>query len=204
MTPTAPSRALLTCGIVAGPLFVAAFLVEGALRPGYSPMRHPVSSLSIGEYGWTQMANFLVTGLLVLALAWGLRDEGRWTPTLVGLLGVGLLGACVFTCDPINGYPPGTPLAPVATTHGTLHSAFSSLLFLGLPIACLVAARRAGRGRFAGYSIATAIAFLALFVLAALGFAQNPAFLPVAGLMQRLCLAVGFAWLAALALRRRA
>ncbi len=207
MTTAACQRGLLTCGIVAGPLFVVVFLIGGALRPDYSPMRQPVSSLSIGSMGWTQMANFLVTGLLVLAFALGLqqRGNGLLLPILVGLIGVGLIGAGVFTCDPFNGYPPGTPLSPVATTSGTLHGAFSSLFFFGLPIACLVAARqftREGSGGFAGYCVATAVAFVALFVLAALGAAQNPAFLPIVGLMQRLCLAVGFAWLTILALRK--
>jgi hypothetical protein len=194
-------RALLTCGVVAGPLFVAAFLLEGSLRAGYDPLRHPVSSLSIGDAGWTQTTNFLITGALVVVFALGLwlRGSGPWTPALVALVGVGLLGAGVWTCDPINGYPPGTPLAPVATTSGTLHNAFSALVFLGLPIACLGTAwRERGRG-FARYSAASGVAFFALFVLAALGFAQNPVFLPIGGLMQRLCLVVGLAWLTALA-----
>ncbi len=207
MTTAACQRALLTCGVVAGPLFVVVFLIEGALRPDYSPMRQPVSSLSIGSTGWTQMANFLITGLLVLAFALGLQQRGKGLllPILIGLIGVGLIGASVFTCDPFNGYPPGTPVSPVATTSGTLHNSFSSLFFLGLPIACLVAARqftREGSGGFAWYCVATAVAFVVLFVLSALGVAQNPAFLPIVGLMQRLCLAVGFAWLTILALRK--
>lgn len=206
MTEAGPGRLLVSGGAVAGPLFVVAFLIEGALRVDYDPLRHPVSSLSIGSTGWMQAVSFLVTGLLVVLCAVGLhrRGAGLALPILVGLVGVGLIGAGVFTCDPINGYPPGTPLAPVPTASGTLHSSFSALVFLGLPIACLVAARRfahrGGRG-FAGYSAVTAVGFLALFVLAALGFAQNPELLPVGGLFQRLCLAVGFAWLTTLALR---
>lgn len=31
------------CGAVGGPLFVIAFLIQGTVRPGYDPMRHPVS-----------------------------------------------------------------------------------------------------------------------------------------------------------------
>jgi hypothetical protein len=66
------TRTLLICGAIAGPLFTVAWLVEGATRADYSPLRHPVSSLALGEFGWTQVANFIVTGLLTLAFAVGL------------------------------------------------------------------------------------------------------------------------------------
>jgi hypothetical protein len=65
------TKALLSCGAIAGPLFIAAFLVEGATRAGYDPLRHPVSSLVLGDHGWTQTANFVVAGLLTLAFAAG-------------------------------------------------------------------------------------------------------------------------------------
>lgn len=55
-------RLLLRCGVVAGPLFVAVFLVEGATRAAYSPLRHPVSSLALGVDGWMQVANFAIAG----------------------------------------------------------------------------------------------------------------------------------------------
>src|SRR5262249_12266668 len=62
----APSvTALLACGAVAGPLFVSAFLVQGAIRPEYNPLRHSISTLALGsEFGWIQSLNFLVAGLL--------------------------------------------------------------------------------------------------------------------------------------------
>jgi Protein of unknown function (DUF998) len=41
-------RALFVCGVVAGPLFVLVFLIEGAMTPDYDPLRHPVSSLALG------------------------------------------------------------------------------------------------------------------------------------------------------------
>jgi hypothetical protein len=47
------TRTLLTCGAIAGPMFTVAWLVEGATRADYSPLRHPVSSLALGEFGWT-------------------------------------------------------------------------------------------------------------------------------------------------------
>ncbi len=88
------TKTFLACGAMGGPLFVLAFLVEGANRANYDPLRHPVSSLSLGDSGWTQTANFIVTGLLMLAFAAGLRHALRqgkgstWGPLLVGVWAV--------------------------------------------------------------------------------------------------------------------
>ena len=49
---------LLCCSAIAGPLFVTVFVVEGAQRPDYKPLRHPVSSLALGSRGSVQVANF--------------------------------------------------------------------------------------------------------------------------------------------------
>ncbi|MGP4021387.1 DUF998 domain-containing protein [Saccharopolyspora sp. 5N708] len=203
-------RVLLACGAIGPVLFVVAFLVEGAFRADYSPLRHPVSSLSIGESGWTQAANFIVSGLLVLGFAVGLRPAlrriggGRWAPVLIGLVGAGLIGAGFFATDPISGYPPGSPpMAPVRTAHGELHDLFSTPVFTALPAACCVVGYRLARNghrRWAVYSIGTAVLFLIGFVLTSVGFAQNPALMPIGGLLQRLTLIIGFTWLATLAL----
>lgn len=67
--PGAWTRWLLRCGLAAGPVFVAVFSAEGAVREGYSPSRHPVSSLALGPRGWIQASNFAVTGTLLLAAA---------------------------------------------------------------------------------------------------------------------------------------
>ncbi|MEU6998239.1 DUF998 domain-containing protein [Nonomuraea sp. NPDC046570] len=208
--PLRVERALLTCGVVGPPLFVVAFLVEGATRAGYDPMRHPVSALALGELWWTQTANFIVTGLLLVAFAAGLApalrrryEAGPWAPVLVGMMGVGLIGAGVFPTDPVSGYPAGTPmLLPVPTDDGMLHDAFSAPVFLALPVACCVVGyrfARAGRTAWAVYSFVTAPAFLAGFVLASGGFSQSPALMPIGGLLQRLTLVIGWVWLTALA-----
>src|SRR6185295_12186986 len=116
------TKTLLRCGVIAGPLFTLAWIIEGATRAGYDPLRHPISSLAIGEAGWTQTANFIVTGLLLLAFAVGLRRALQprggswWGPVLVGAVGLGLLGAGLFVTDPLSGYPPGTPALPVERT----------------------------------------------------------------------------------------
>jgi hypothetical protein len=65
------STALLWGGLLAGPAFVVVYTVEGARRPGYDELRHPVSSLALGPRGWV---NFAV-GIAYLGLARGLRGS---------------------------------------------------------------------------------------------------------------------------------
>jgi hypothetical protein len=202
---TARTAALLGCGVLAGPLFVIMFLVEGATRDGYDPLRHPVSSLALGEHGWTQSANFLVAGLLTVAFAIGLRraSGSRWGALLVGIWGIGLLGAGLFVTDPVSGYPPGTPDALVAQTpSGQVHDLFSVAGFASLCAACFVFTRRFvgwhERG-WAIYSAATGVGFAVAFVLATMGFEQNPALVDVGGLFQRITVIAGWAWLTLLA-----
>lgn len=205
----AKTKSLLLCGALAGPLFTVAWMLEGATRVGYDPLRHPISSLAIGELGWTQTATFLITGLLTLAFAFGLRralqPRGGSTraPLLIAIIGIGLLGAGFFVTDPMNGYPPGTPLLPLQySVPGRLHRLFSALVFLGLPIACFVFVRffaRWGERRWATYSVVTGIAFVVMFIVTSAGFAQVEGLVNYAGLFQRITLTIGWAWLTLLA-----
>ena len=184
---------LRRAGALAGPLFVAAALVEGATRPHYDPLRHPVSALARGPGGWQQRANFAVAGSLLLAGAVGLGRRGR----LVGAAGAGLLGAGAFRTDPILGYPPGEP--EELTPEGHLHNLFGVPVFLGIPAAAFVEARR-GRGAWRAASVASGAGMLGFFVLAGAGFSGRP--LP-GGLYQRISLGIGLGWVTALLLRRR-
>ena len=207
---------LLTCGVLAGPLFTFAWLVEGATRADYDPLRHPISSLALGELGWTQTLNFLVTGGLMLAFAVGLwraqppDRRTRWGTLLIGAYAVGLIGAGAFVTDPVSGYPPGSPdrLAGYST-EGVLHDLFSTLVFLGLPAACFVFARhfgRLGERRWARWSAVTGAVFAVGTVLASLAFGQADGLVAWGGLLQRITLTIGWTWLTLLAidLRRRA
>ncbi|WP_432993567.1 DUF998 domain-containing protein [Dactylosporangium sp. CA-233914] len=209
--PHRPNR-LLRAGLLAGPLFVAALLVEQAFRDGYDPMRHPVSSLALGPTGWTQIVNFLVAGVLCLAFAVGLRRALRpgpgaaAAPLLLAVWAVGLLGAGVFSTDPVGGYPAGTPLAPAPPTwHGRLHDvAFSLPGFVALIAAMFVLAYAYARRRtriWSAYSALSGIATLTLFTLTTIGFAQVGPFAATAGLLQRLTVTVGWLWLALIAAR---
>ena len=205
------TRLLLACGAIGPLLFIVVFLIEGATRSDYNPLRYPVSSLSIGNLGWIQAANFLMVGLLLIAFAIGLRRAlrasrgGVWGPLLIGLVGLGLFGAGIFTTDPIFGYPSSAPLVLAQYSfHGHLHDLFSLLFFVGLPAACFVFCRRfatLGERGWAVYSILTGLGILVTFVLAAIGFDQNPSLVNFAGVFQRLSIIIGLTWIALLAFR---
>ncbi|MFI5952587.1 DUF998 domain-containing protein [Cryptosporangium sp. NPDC051539] len=209
--PSRPDR-LLTAGLIAGPLFTLAYLVEGVLRGhGYSAVRHPASSLSLGPQGWEQILNFLVAGVLVLVFAVGLRRSlrpgpgARALPVLIGVWGVGLLGAGAFRTDPVGGYP--TAASPV-TWHGQVHDLVFSLPgFAALAIAMLTAAvvfARRRAPRMAVYSAVSGLAFVVLFAFATMGFSGTSPWVDAAGLWQRSCVSAGWLWLAVLAVNRRA
>ena len=206
------TRRLLTCGAVAGPLFVSVFLVEGARRPDYNPRRHPVSALSLGPRGWVQIANFALAGKLCLAGALGLArvaDAGvgaRVVPALLGAAGLGLLGSAAFPTDPVGGYPPGTPPVPSAPTTMRRHTVSALPIFLGLPAAALVhawGAQRAHSPRSAAYSAATATVALTSMFMAGAGFDQRPPLARLAGLLQRVAIVALFAWTTALLTQAR-
>ncbi|MEV0404350.1 DUF998 domain-containing protein [Actinoallomurus sp. NPDC050550] len=196
-------RILLACGVAAGPLFTAAYLLEGATRAHYKPLRHPVSSLALGDHGWTQTANFIVAGLLSLAFAVGLWRAGtsRWGSLLVGVWAIGLLCAGIFRTDPVSGYPPGTPdLLQHNTGHGTLHDLCSLIGFVALTAACIVLAWSGTRG-WTIYSIASGLLFAATMMLANTAFAQEENLVDLGGLIQRISITIGWAWLTLLAVR---
>jgi len=202
-------RLLLACGAIGSLLFIVVFLIEGATRVNYSPLRQPISSLSIGDFGWTQRTNFIITGFLLLAFALGLRralqpSRGTvWGPILIGFVGIGLIGAGIFIADPFNGYPPGTPLVPtVRSIHGVLHDFFGIPVFVGLPSACFVFSRHFARldeRGWAVYSVLTGFAMLVAFVLTSMGLNQIPGLADFAGGFQRLLLIIGFTWITLLA-----
>lgn len=162
------TRALLVCGVVAGPLFVGVAVVQILTREGFDLTRLAISSLSLGDLGWIQITNFVVAGLLSVSVAIGLRRAlhgvraGTWGPPLVGLFGISLIAAGIFTTDPALGFPPGSPneLPTTFSWHAQVHNIVSPLAFAALTAACFVFARRfAGLKRWGwvAYSVLTGL-----------------------------------------------
>jgi hypothetical protein len=182
-TARVSTRALLTGGVVAGPLYVAVWLGQAFTRDGFDITRHPASLLANGGPGWIQTANFVVCGLLSIAAAVGLRrtlaGRGRtWAPRLLTAYGVGLLLAAAFPADPAAGFPVGTPADYAEiSTRGMGHFVAGSIGFSGLIAACLVVAahyRSIGRRALARFSTITGILFFTAFAGLSAGAGSRP------------------------------
>jgi Protein of unknown function (DUF998) len=197
------TRVLLACGLVAGPLFTVVALLQVFTRDGFDLRRHPLSLLSLGELGWIQIANFTVTGLLVVACALGLRRvlhpgrAGTWGPLLVGAFGVGLVAGGVFVTDAGAGFPPGAPAgAPEQITwHGVAHAIGAALSFVALIPGCFVVARRfraVGQRGWAAYCLATGVALLGI-----MAWPDKS----TASVQLAVAVVLGLGWVAALAAR---
>jgi hypothetical membrane protein len=204
------TRLLIACGAIGSILFVLVLLIEGATRPGYDVWTQAGSALSLSEQGWMQITNFIVSGLLILGFAVGVRQTfrrgrgGTWGPILLAAVGIGLIVAGIFVTDPAQGYPPGTPSGPAVHTtfHGAIHFFVGGLAFFsGLPAACFVFARSfASDPQWKGwtlYSVITGIFMVAFFgVFAIASMHSGPA-----GLFERISIGIGMAWIALFALR---
>jgi hypothetical membrane protein len=214
MTTAAPTtnslarmRKLLYAGLVGPLLFIVVFLIEGLTRPGYSAWRHYVSQLATGPGGWVQVVNFLVCGTFVLVYAIGLRMATRSiaAPMLLGLFGVALLVAGLFSTDPALGYPVGA--AVTRTTHGTIHGFAGLVAFSTLPATAFVMAawfaRHEPRRRWFWYSLAVGIVMIITFIISTTVSAMDGAgTLPNAptGFFQRIAIITGWTWMSMVAL----
>lgn len=203
------TRMLLLCGATSSPFFILTFLVLGAIRIDYDSLRHPISSLSIGESGWMQMANFIITSLLILGFAIGVQrcrmnlEIPKSVPVLFGLVSIGLLGAGLFNTDPVYGYPLGKPfIMEQSTIHGYLHQTFSIVVFICLPSACFVMRNwfhKKEKHFCAVYSRFSGVAMLITLILSGFAFKQYLGLENIAGLIQRVSIVIGFNWIAWLA-----
>lgn len=164
-TASSLNRALLACGVASTPVFYALAAVQLALRPGYDIRTQPISFLALGELGWIQVANFVLTGALALAGALGLRHAlrgqrgqrgGTAGPILAGLYGLGMIGAGLFGPDPL----PIPGQAPQMSATGAVHMVAFLVSFLSLIAGCFVFAHRfstVGKRGWALYSVASAL-----------------------------------------------
>jgi hypothetical membrane protein len=188
-------------GTIGPVLFLVVVIAEGAVRPGYQPLRGTISELSLGPRGWVQTANFVVFGLLFMIFVRGLKTSladsraARLGSTVLFVIGLGVLGCGLFPAEP---WPPSS-----MSSAGLLHLVCAMLLvFALLPVATAVMMRAFmadPRWRSLGpISGVTSFVTLALLVggLSLMSPPGRPARIgnEYAGLIQRIDVAVFLAW----------
>jgi hypothetical protein len=203
-TPVHVTRSLLGWGVVAGPAYVFISVAQGLIREGFDFRRHQWSLLENGDHGWIQVANFVLTGLMLVAFAIGVgralaggRGE-RWVARLVCVFGLSLVAAGLFRADPALGFPAGTPEGVgEVTTHGIVHFAAAGLGFSAIAAACFVVGRRFradGHRAMSRFSFVTGVAFLAGFLCVASGGGSV-----LANVLFTAAVVLVFAWVAVVA-----
>lgn len=208
--PSSVTRALLGCGVIAGPVYVLTSVVQGLTRDGFDLTRHQWSLLENGDLGWIQIANFVGTGAALLAFAVGLgrtlagsrRRSAQVAAWLTGTFGASMLAAAVFHPDPALGFPPGTPDGPGdVTTTGILHFACAGVGFTAIAVACFIVAHAFtvdGTRTMARFSRVTGLVFFAGFACVASGSGSI-----VANLIFTAAVVLVFGWIATVAIDRR-
>ena len=198
-------RLLAMGGMFGTVLFFALIFIIGATRDGYSFVTDEISQLSASGVpaAWAQATNFIVFGLIVIGLAFGLHlgitgGNGSITgPILIGAFGLlATIGNGIFPTDQY-----GAP----ETTVGTLHSLTAGFGFIAVIVAMFVLPRRLRQddswSDLVGWSpwmgiAATILMLLFLFASETDGFLDGQV-----GLVQRIFAATVLTWLFVLALR---
>jgi hypothetical protein len=175
---TSHTRALLGCGVVAGPMYLMVTMAQALTRDGFDLRQHRCSWLTAGDLGWIHQSNMVLVGVLTVLFAVGvrqvLRRTGRgavWGPRLLVLFGTAYIIGGLLTADPVVGFPPGAPPEMVHTTwRGAVQNASrgaSTLLLLAANL--VIAMWFAAEGR-RGWAAFYAAAFpVVLAVLTGLG-----------------------------------
>lgn len=133
----AVTRSLLGWGVVAGIFYLVVGITQGLLRNGFSFADHPLSLMMLGDFGWVQKTNLILSGLMVIAAAVGfqraMKPDKRAITTgiALGIYGLALIGAGIFPPDPVDGFPEASSTAE-ATTSGVIHLAFGGIGFFAL------------------------------------------------------------------------
>jgi len=209
------TRFLLWSGAIGPPLFAIVFLIEGATRPGYNPWQTTISTLSLSDQGWMQIANFHLFGLLTLCFAVGLKRVFKTGlasssgPISFAVVGIGLILAGIFVTDPCLGYPVSSPANLAESLHGTIHNIAALTVFLALPVACFVLGRRFARDpAWRAWSTISMIAGTLVLVFFAWFFTSVSASADAlsgddvhAGLLERITSIIGCLWMSGLAFR---
>jgi hypothetical protein len=170
-------RAAAVAGMVGPVLFATVLLTLTVLQYdfmrgiGWQPLRDPAgawpSGLALGPYGWVQVSNFILSGILLMIFAPGLHfgaTDGRGSRVgpaflFVGGTAMALMG---FETDPIRNSGP-------RTLHNLIHDLAFALFVLALLPAFFFLWRRFREDALwqnhARYTLITGVLAIVLFLL---------------------------------------
>lgn len=198
------TRSWLAYGVLAGPFYVVVSLAQALSREGFDLGRHSWSLLANGSLGWVHVTNLVLTGLMTVAAAVGIRrvldgsPGGTWGPRLLGGYGVALVVAGAFRADPADGFPAGTPAgAGVVSWHGLVHLFAGAVGFFAFAAACMLLAHAISARGERGWALLTRTAGILLLV----GFAgvASGGGIPLLTAAFTTAVVLSWAWLSALA-----
>lgn len=191
----------IICGILGPLLWLSLITAAGAMRPDFSHLTHYISEL--GEHGSStefmmRIAAFGFTGCLYVCFAMGLPAAFRdgWgsmlAAILIGLEGIGRIGAGVFACEPgCEGLSMSQELHRLFATVGFIAGILATFAW------SLVFQRRGWPSGLVWYSVASGV--LALIFLTLMSWTRNP--FNAAGLFEHLATSVLSLWILMFALR---
>jgi hypothetical protein len=139
---------------------------------------------------------------MVVAAAVGfgrvLGPKARAVTWFLGGYGVSMLVAAIFRADPMDGFPPGTPIGPPTSisTTGLIHFIAGALGFTFLAISCFFTSRAMRRRNASSLALLSLVSGLAV-VLGFFGGIVLP--MGVVGIW--FAVVVGWAWLTVMSLR---
>jgi len=194
-------------GMLGTTLFVLSFTINGFLHPGYDPVQRYISELSIGPAGWIQIASFLLLGVSILLFSFGVKatfpagKASKAAPILFATIGVCYVLSGPFVTDPQAMFD------NQQTVHGMIHGIVGAVVFTLSAASCFVLWRRFRADEnwkpLSGVSLAAGIAMTVLIVLMKFGQLQTGLLHDWAGIIQRCCLLISYAWIFAVAYRMR-
>lgn len=191
------SNPVLIAGVLAGPLFIVGWTLQDLTRHGFDPMREQVSQLALGDNGWQQAVNFILSGALLVTFGIGLRRASRWgrlIPALMIAAGLAFVVAALFPTNPTN--------SSSSSTSG-IHDLAATVWFLSMLTAGIATGLRFHRQQqdlLGIYSVASVVAMIVFLTISSIGMARFPGFVEVGGLFERLSIGSALVWVAVLAI----
>jgi len=186
-------------GMLGTVLFTFSFTINGLLRPDYNPVQRYISELSIGPMGWIQIVSFMFFGVSVVLFSLGVKEAfptgkaSRAAPVLFMIIGISYFLSGPFVTDPQAMFD------NQQTIHGVVHGIFGAVVFSLSAANCFVLWRRFRIDEkwksLSFFFLAAGIAMTILIVQMKLGQLQIGLLHNWAGIIQRCCLIISYAWI---------